>query len=109
MFAIGNGYTQNLFVSENAFQKTMAGHGDGYLALIAADGSAILKATYIGGRNEERLGRIAILPSGDPVISGYTYTNDYPTTPDAVQTTMGEPELHRPTWSSPGSPRTSRS
>ena len=85
--------TQNLFVSENAFQKTMAGHGDGYLALIAADGSAIRRAAYIGGRNEESLGRIAILPSGDPVISGYTFTNDYPTTPDAVQTTLGGPEF----------------
>jgi hypothetical protein len=50
-------------------------------------GLTLLQSTYIGGGYKDRPSAIALLPDGSAVVAGLTESDDYPTTPGAVDTT----------------------
>jgi hypothetical protein len=58
-----------------------------YVARIAGDGSAVLESTYIGGSLSDPALAIGSLANGEVVIGGWTFSDDYPVTPGAFQTT----------------------
>ena len=77
------------WTSADAYQRTRSGGGDTYVAKLSADGSQLLKATYIGGTTgRDMASLIALDSSGDVLIAGATESNDYPTTASAVQATL---------------------
>jgi hypothetical protein len=77
------------WTSDDAYQRTRSGGGDTYVAKLSADGSQLLKATYVGGTTgRDMASLIALDSSGDVLIAGATESNDYPTTAGAVQATL---------------------
>jgi len=46
----------------------------------------ILYATYLGGKGSEELWGLAVLPTGDVVVAGWTTSTDFPVTPAGPQT-----------------------
>jgi hypothetical protein len=46
-------------------------------------------ATYLGGSYEDQGFGIAVDASGNAYVTGYTVSSDFPTTPGALQTTLG--------------------
>lgn len=78
--AIFEGYTEspNLPVSPGAFQTTLDGFSDGFVAKFSSAGTR-LWATYIGGSaKDEARGGIAVDAHNDIFISSVTWSTDFP-------------------------------
>ncbi|HVE86437.1 MAG TPA: IPT/TIG domain-containing protein, partial [Myxococcales bacterium] len=92
--AYGNAYltgatTSIDFPTVNAFQSTFRGGArDGFVAELAADGSALVYSSYLGGGKDEEAREIAVDPSGNAYVVGYTNSNDFPAV-NAAQPTQG--------------------
>lgn len=50
---------------------------------------SLVYSTYIGGSSNDMVRGVALDPSGNLVLTGYTLSHDYPVTPDAAQHTYG--------------------
>lgn len=66
-----------------AFDRIARGVSDGVVFELSADGSALHHSTRVAGRFDERLEGIAPHPDGGVVVSGTSYSPDFPTTPGA--------------------------
>lgn len=74
------GFTSSCdFPVVNAYQSDCAGGYDAFVSEISADGSSLLYSTYLGGNSDEYTSGIALDPSGNIYIAGYTYSLNYPT------------------------------
>jgi len=62
----------------NAFQPTIAGLGDAYVAKINETGSSISWATYLGGSGNDTGQGIALGATGEIFIAGGTTSNNFP-------------------------------
>ena len=83
------GETSSLdFPTNNPLQATRAGLGDAYIAKLAADGSALIYATYLGGSGGETALSIAVDGTGHAYVTGETGSPDFPTK-NAVQPIHG--------------------
>jgi hypothetical protein len=80
--AAGNAYvagdTTSTSFPATAFQKTIRGAPDGFVAKLSADGSQLVYSTYLGGNGEDHLNAIAVDASGSAVVTGSTYSPDFP-------------------------------
>jgi hypothetical protein len=82
------GHTQSgdFPVTAGGPQPHPGGQSDAFLARLAPDGSRLLAATLLGGReNEFAEHRLALLGDGSVLLTGVTRSPDFPTTPRAVQ------------------------
>ncbi len=82
------GHTQSsdFPVSADAFQRTLGGKSDCYLAGFAPDASRLLYATYLGGReNEFAEHRLSFSADGGILLTGVTASADFPATSNAFQ------------------------
>lgn len=59
--------------------------GDVFLARLAADGSALDMATYLGGGQNDQITGLALDGDGRLVATGWTQSGDFPTTPGVWQ------------------------
>ncbi|HHY55624.1 MAG TPA: hypothetical protein GYA08_09315 [Chloroflexi bacterium] len=76
---------------------TLGGNSDAFVARLRADGSGVHYLTYLGGAYTpppefidwmmDRGNAITIDASGAAYVTGHTYSNDFPTTPGAYDTT----------------------
>jgi len=80
------GYTgaSDFPTTPGAFSPVISGTGDAFVTKLNSTGSALIYSTYIGGNEGDQAFDIDIDSSGNSYITGYTASNDYPTTPDAV-------------------------
>ena len=63
--------------------------GDGFAAKISPDGSRLVYATYIGGRNDDTAFGIAVDNTGSAYVTGATLSANFPVTATALQKTFG--------------------
>jgi adhesin/invasin len=84
------GYTQsnNFPTTPGAFQTTLPGSQSAFVTKLSADASALLYSTYLGGGNNDGGYGIAIDANGAAYVTGYTQSNNFPTTPGAYQTSL---------------------
>ncbi|MET3961549.1 Ca2+-binding RTX toxin-like protein [Marmoricola sp. OAE513] len=73
--------------SPGAFDSVAAGDNDAYVAKIAPNGSSIVWSSLLGGSKADMGVGVALAPGGGVVVSGETWSNDFPTTPGAPVTT----------------------
>jgi hypothetical protein len=99
----GNAYLTGAAVSSfpttpGAYQPTNhAGSlGNAFITKLNPTGTALVYSTYLGGTGDSDPSRItggdlgasiAVDPSGNAVVTGFTYSQDFPITPGAFQTT----------------------
>ena len=85
--AIVTGYTDSADfpITTGAFQSTVYGADDVFVAKINPTGTALIYSTFIGGGNEDEATGVAVDSIGDAYITGYTMSPDYPSTVGAVQ------------------------
>lgn len=70
-----------------AYQASVRGTSDAFVARLAADGSRLVFSTVLGGGGQETPWGIALDATGAPVVFGSTYSSDFPVTPGAFQGT----------------------
>src|SRR5260221_63281 len=88
--AQGNAYvtgtaSTDFQTTPGAFQPVLAGSFDAFVAKINPPGSGLAYSTYLGGTNEDHGNGIAVNAAGNAYVTGYTSSNNFPTTPDAAQ------------------------
>jgi len=75
--------------TSGAFQTTLAGDMDGYVAKLTPDGASLIWASYLGGSGgneyQELIWGIALNPWDDVFLIGRTDSPNFPVTADAVQ------------------------
>jgi hypothetical protein len=59
---------------------------EAFVTRLSADGSSLSYSTYLGGSNSERGRALAVGGDGSAYITGETYSNDFPTTLGAYDT-----------------------
>lgn len=90
----------NFPVTANAPQKTYGGdraygtvgnsyYGDGFLAKVNPQGTALVYATYLGGKGDEAGMDIAVDVSNNAYVAGFTTSTEFPVTADASQRVNG--------------------
>ncbi|MEM7038840.1 MAG: SBBP repeat-containing protein, partial [Bacteroidota bacterium] len=62
---------------------------DVYVTKLNNSGSALIYSTFVGGTLSEEAYGIDVNAAGEAFITGYTRSNDYPTTPGAFDATYG--------------------
>ncbi len=62
------------------------GIGDGFVTKISPDGSSIVYSTFLGGSAGDIAAAVAVDASGNAYITGFTQSQNFPTTEGAVQT-----------------------
>ena len=74
-------------------EGTTTDSGNIYIARYAPDGQTLLSTAILGGSGPEAAASMAKIPdgSGDLVIGGYTWSEDFPVTPGAFDTVKGSP------------------
>jgi hypothetical protein len=85
------GYTNstNYDVTSGSFQTTLDGGSDVIVTKLNPAGTALVYSTYIGGSTSDYGISIAIDPSGNAYVTGYTNSTNYDVTSGAFQTTNG--------------------
>ena len=81
------------FPTVNAMQSSLGGIGpngvgDGFVVKLAADGSSLLYATYLGGTGDDVGRAIAVDGTGNAYVTGMTASSDFPSTAGAFQPSL---------------------
>jgi hypothetical protein len=82
-YVTGGTYSDDFPVTPGAFDQTRNGRGDTFIAKLNQSGSALVYATFVGGGDDDYSFDITVDNSGAAYVTGYTYSADFPTTPDA--------------------------
>jgi hypothetical protein len=72
-----------------AFDLTHNGDYDAFVTKLNESGSGLVWSTFAGGNDKDTCADLVIDPFGCPVISGYTESADFPTTPGAYDLALG--------------------
>ncbi len=88
----GNSYisgttTSTNFPTYNAYNDTYGGAGDVFVTVFNATGTGLLYSTYLGGSNDDYGYGIVLDTDNNCYITGYTRSDDFPTTPNAYNRT----------------------
>jgi len=85
------GYTFSLDfpTTPGAFDSILIGSTDAFVARLGPDGASLRFATLLGGGFRDAARSIALDDGGSALVTGYTYSSDYPVTPGAFQDSMG--------------------
>jgi uncharacterized protein (TIGR03437 family) len=101
-YVAGGSASKNFPVTTGAFQTTMAGAGgetirpetnlpflepgDAFIAKLDPSGSKLLYSTFLGGSLDDLAMSIALDASNNVYVGGCTISQNFPTTPGALQT-----------------------
>ena len=75
-------------VTPGAFDATLNGMLDGFVAKLGATGNSLVYATYFGGDDYEYALSLAVDSSGNAYVTGETNSTDFPVTPGAFDDTL---------------------
>jgi hypothetical protein len=74
------------FPLKDPLQKSNRNGGNFFVSELNPTGSALFFSTYFGGTTRETSAAIAVDSPGTAYLTGTTFSNNYPTTPGAIQT-----------------------
>jgi fibronectin type 3 domain-containing protein len=86
LYVVGATDSTDLPATPGAFCATKGYEGDydGFVSVLAADGSTLLHATYLGGEAADTVNDVEVGPDGTVYVTGYTDSVHFPTTPGAA-------------------------
>lgn len=84
----GTAFSKQFPTTPGAFMME-APLADGFLLRLAHDGASLHFSTLIGGSDDDFVASMDRMPDGSFVITGYSYSGDYPVTDDAFDTVGG--------------------
>jgi hypothetical protein len=92
------------FPTKNAYQGSLRGWGDVFVAKFSPDGSSLIYSTYLGGSNHDSLEAVTIDSSNCVYLMGYTYSSDFPTKNAFQENIAGEGDAFVAKFSPDGVP-----
>lgn len=81
IFVTGLTDSYNFPNTTGAFKRTLQGDEDAFVTKMNSDASGLVYSTYLGGHGEDVGYGIAVDPNGDPYITGYTQSTNFPVRP----------------------------
>jgi hypothetical protein len=89
-YVTGETLSTNFPTTLGAFQRTMAGVSDAFVAKLDPAGAVLVYATYLGGRGADRGFDIALDPVPNPnaYVAGRTASTNFPVSAGAFQTIL---------------------
>lgn len=88
-YIAGTTYSQSFPTTSGAFQKTIKGAEDIFVAKLNPSGSALTYSTFIGGSGSDQASRITVDSLGNAYITGSTNSSDFPVAPGSFQPSKG--------------------
>jgi PKD repeat protein len=73
------------FPLEQAFDTEHGSLWDGFVAKLNASGNELIYSSYLGGSNDDYGRAIAVDAAGYAYVTGWTHSDDFPVTPNALQ------------------------
>ena len=83
VYVTGQTLSTDFPATANAYNASLRGENDAFVAQISADGSSLHYATYLGGSAQDEGSGIALGPAGRVYVTGKTLSSDFPTTATA--------------------------
>lgn len=83
-YVVGMTYVGTIKTTRGAYQEVSAGDMEGFLVKMNPQGSRMVYSTYIGGSNQDKPTSVHVDADGKAYVSGYTWSNDFPLTPDHI-------------------------
>jgi len=77
VYVVG-GFPSGDFPMVRPLQRPRGRNGDAFVAQMKASGSSLLFSTALGGKDNEAANAIALDPSGNIYVAGFTYSTDFP-------------------------------
>lgn len=84
IYVAGTTFSRDFPVTPGAFDQEYALLGDGFVAKFSPDGRQLLAATFIGGNDTDVVYDLAVDASGNPYVTGLTFSQDFPITPGSL-------------------------
>ena len=75
------------FPVESGYDNEISGGTDGFVMKLGSDHN-IVSSTFLGGKGDDEVKDMTIIPGGDVVVVGLTKSYDFPVTDDAYQKTL---------------------
>jgi len=89
-YVTGRTTSTNFPLTEGAFQQTLRGFEDAFVAKIDESGSTLIYSTYLGGSSDfDRVNDIALDSQGNAYVTGGTASTDFPTQTASFQRAFG--------------------
>jgi hypothetical protein len=89
-YVAGFTFSSDFPVTANGFQQIYNdGGGDAFVTQIDPVAGVILYSTFLGGTGIDVATRVRVQPSGNIAVGGYTFSTDFPLSPNAAQLVYG--------------------
>jgi len=88
VYISGYTYSDDFPTTPGAYDTARGSFSDVFVTKTDSQGSELIYSTYIGGSGGEEGNCIAVDAAGNAYVAGYTYSNNFPTTPGAFQTSL---------------------
>jgi hypothetical protein len=87
-YITGYSFSKDFPVTAGAFQtnKRSVNGTDVFVTKLNSSGNSLSYSTYLGGSRNNQATSLAVDPAGAVYVTGYTYSDDFPTTANAFQT-----------------------
>src|SRR5579872_2285431 len=89
LWVAGSTFSSDFPLVGLVFRKAYVGDGDGFIVHINTNQNTIVWGTYLGGTGIDEVKKILLDASGRLIATGYTVSQDFPTTSNAIQTQYG--------------------
>ena len=91
-YVTGETYSANFPTTTGAYDDTLSGAADGFLARLSAPGSVLDYSTYLGGSSDEIGYGVTMDNARRAYVVGETYSADFPVTSAALDTNYSDGE-----------------
>jgi len=88
LYVAGHVFSSDFPATSGAFDETLDGSSDVFVAKLNSTGGALLWATFLGGSGNENIAGIALDVAGNVCVGLLTFSADFPVTPGAFDTTF---------------------
>lgn len=80
----GTTWSDDFPTSKDCYDNILDGNTDAFLTILSPDAERILYSSFFGGSNADAFLAVQIDPDNNIILSGYTSSDDFPITEDAL-------------------------